>query len=98
MKLEPVIKLDKRNKTASNELHDHVMSANCHVIVIPIYGRFGAIWKPDSGSIVFRCYIIINGDLLSYKNWKQNKKVFSTALPLLLWVKVLFLAKNAELL
>ena len=57
------------------------MSANCDVIVIfPIYGQFGAIRKPDSGLIVCKTYIFINNNLLSYKNWKQNKKVSGTAL------------------
>ena len=50
MKLEPVTKLDKRNKTTSKELDDEVMLANCDAIVIfPIYAQFGAIQKPDSG-------------------------------------------------
>ena len=52
MKLEPVTKLDKRNKTTSKKFDDDVMSANCDVIVtFPIYGPFGATWKLDSGSI-----------------------------------------------
>ena len=42
MKLGPVTKLDKKNKT-SKKLDDDVMSANCEDIVIfPIYGQFGA--------------------------------------------------------
>ena len=49
------------------------MSENCHVIVIfPIYGQFGAIWKPDSARTVCKTYIFINSNLLSYKSWKQN--------------------------
>ena len=49
------------------------MSTNCDVIVIfPIYGQFGAIWKPNSGRKVCETYIFINSNLLSYKNWKQN--------------------------
>ena len=69
MKLGPVTKLDKRNKTTSNEFHDDVMSENCGVIVIfPISGQFGAIWKPDSGRIVCKTYIFIKSNLLSYKN------------------------------
>ena len=39
MKLEPVTKLDKRNKTASKKFNDEVMSGNCDVIVVSsIYG------------------------------------------------------------
>ena len=69
MKLGPVTKLDKRNKTTSKKIDDDVMSENCDVIAIfPIYGQFGAIWKPDSGRIVCKTYIFINSNLLSYKN------------------------------
>ena len=47
MKLGPVTNLDKRNKTTSKNGND-VTSANCDVIIFfPIYGQFGAIWKPD---------------------------------------------------
>ena len=68
MKLGPVTKLDKRNKTTSKKFDDDVMSENCDVIVIfPIYGQFGAIRKPDSGRIVCKTYIFINSNLLSYK-------------------------------
>ena len=42
------------------------MSANWDVIVtFPIYGHFGAIWKPDSRRIVCKTYIFINSNLLS---------------------------------
>ena len=50
-----------------------IMSATYDVIVIfPIYGQFGAIWKPDSWRMICKTYIFINSNLLSYKNWKQN--------------------------
>ena len=50
MKLGPVTKLDKKNKTTSKKLGNDVMLKNCDVIVIfPIYDQFGAIRKPDSG-------------------------------------------------
>ena len=53
MTLGPVTKLGMRNKTTSKKFDDNVMSANCDVIVIfPISGQFGVIWKPDSGRIV----------------------------------------------
>ena len=69
MKLGPVTKLDKRNKTISKNFDDDVTSENCDVIAIfPIYGQFGAIWKPDSGRIVCKIYIFINSNLLSFKN------------------------------
>ena len=66
MKLGPVIKLDKRNKTTSK---NDVMSVNCDVLVIfPIYGKFGTVQKPDSGRIVCKTYIFINSNLSTYKN------------------------------
>ena len=71
------------------------MSANCDVIVaFPIYGQFGSIRKPDFGC---KTCIFINNNLSSYKIWKQNKKISNTALTLLLWVKVLFLQKMADI-
>ena len=50
MKLGPVTKLDKRNKTMSTKFDVDVMSENCDVIVIfLIFGQFGAVQRPDSG-------------------------------------------------
>ena len=90
MKLGPVTKIDKRNKTTAKIFDHYVMSENCDVIVIfSIYGQFGAIWKPDSGYLVCKTYISINSNLLSYQNSKQNSKVSTATLTLLLWVKVL---------
>ena len=75
------------------------MLENCDVIVIfRIFGQFGAVWRPDSGHRASNRYVFSNSNLLSYKNWKQNWKIFSTALTLVLWVKVLFGAKNANFL
>ena len=75
------------------------MSTNCDVIVIfPIYDQFGAMQKPDSEWMISNTYIFINSTLLSYKNWKQNWKISNTALIILIWVKVLFLIKNADFL
>ena len=97
MKLGPVTKYDKRIKTTSQKRDDDFMSGNCNVTaVFPIFGQFGAIQKLDSGCIVCKTYIFTN--LLSYKNWKQNYKFFNTTLTLLLWVNVLFLPKNADIL
>ena len=43
MKLGPVTKLDKGNKTTSKKFDDDVMSANCDVIVMfPNYGQTGS--------------------------------------------------------
>ena len=69
MKLGPVTKLDKKNKTTSKIFDIDIMSENCDVIVIfLIYGQFGAIQKPDSVRIVCKTYIFINSKLLFYKN------------------------------
>ena len=69
MKLGPVARLDKRNKTTSKKFDDDVMQKKCDVIAIfSIYGKFGAIWKPGSRRIVCKTYIFINTNLLSYKN------------------------------
>ena len=73
MKLGTVTKSEKRQKMTSKKFDDDIMSGNCDAIVIfPIYVQFGAIRKPDSGHIVFKTYIFINSNLLSYKIWKQN--------------------------
>ena len=73
LKLGPVSKLDKRNKTTSKKFDDDVMSANCNVILIfQTYGRFGAIQNLDSGRRVFKTYIFIKSNLLSYTNLKQK--------------------------
>ena len=69
MKLGPVTKLDKRKITTSAKFDSDTMSKNCNVIAtFSIYGQSGAIWKPDLGRIVFKTYIFINKNLLSYKN------------------------------
>ena len=45
MKLETVIKLDKRNKSMWKNFGNDVMSVNCDVIAIfPIYSQFREIW------------------------------------------------------
>ena len=69
MKLGPVTKHDKKNKTTPNKVDDAVMSKNCDAIAIfQIYGQSGAIQKPDSGRIVGKTFI--NSNFLSYKNYK----------------------------
>ena len=41
IKLSPVTKLAKKNKTTSKKIDDDIMSENCDVIVIfPIHGQF----------------------------------------------------------
>ena len=49
MKLRPVTKLDRKNKTTSEKFDIDVMSKNYDVIVIfRISGQFGAVQRPDS--------------------------------------------------
>ena len=92
-------KLDKRNKTMSKKFVDDIMSTNCDIIVVfPIFGQFGAILKPDCKRIVRKTYIFNKGNLFSYKNRKQNKKISNTAIKILLWIKVLLWPKNADFL
>ena len=69
MKLGPITKPVKRDKSTSKNIGDDVMSTNSNVIVIfPIYGQFEAIRKSHSGSIVCKVYIFINSNLFPYKN------------------------------
>ena len=69
MKIGPVTRLDKRNKTTSKKIDIEVMSENCDVIVIVrIFGQFGAVQRPDSRERVCKSYVFSNSNLLSYKN------------------------------
>ena len=75
MKLGPVNKLDKRNKTGSKKTCRWPHVSNYGVIIIfPIYCQFGAIRKPDSGLIVCKTNIFIKSKFLSYRKWKTNLK------------------------
>ena len=74
MKLGPVTKLDKRNKTTSKNDND-VILANCDVIVtFPIYGQFGVIRKLDSGRIVCKSYMFIKRTFYLTKTENGTKK------------------------
>ena len=73
MKLGPVTKRDKRNKTTSKKFDNNVMLENCDVIVIfQIFSQFGAVRRPDSGHRVCKSYVFSKSNVLSYKNLKQN--------------------------
>ena len=66
MKLEPVTKLDKKNKTTSKNIDVDVMSEICGAIVIfRIFYQFGAVRRPDSGQRVCKIYVFINSNLSS---------------------------------
>ena len=67
MKLGPVSKIDKRNKTNLKNFDADVMSKVCDFI-FPIYGQFGAMQNPDFGWIFCKTYIFIDNNFLSYKN------------------------------
>ena len=69
MKLGPVTKIEKRNKTASKKFHVDVMSEKCDVIAIfRIFDQFGALQRSDSGHRVCKGYVFSISNLLSYKN------------------------------
>ena len=69
MKLRPLTRLDKRNKTTSKKFDVDVMSTNYDVIVIfRIFGQFRAVQRADSGHRVCNSYVFSNSNLLSYKN------------------------------
>ena len=51
------------------------MLVNYDVISPSIYGKFGAVRKPDSRRIVCKTYISINSNLLSYQNCKTNTDI-----------------------
>ena len=69
MKLRPVTKLDKKNKTTSKKIDVDVMLENFDVIVILwIFAIFGAVRRPDSGHRVCKGYFFSNKNLFSYKN------------------------------
>ena len=78
MKLGPVTKLDKRNKSTSKNL----TMTSCQKIVTSlaffIYGQPGTVWKPDSGSRVCKnCSLIVTFYLTKTKN---RTKTFLTQL------------------
>ena len=66
MKLGPVTNPNKRNITMSKKIDDGVMSTSCDIVFIfLIYDQFGAIRKPDSGCMVCKTNIFINGNVFS---------------------------------
>ena len=73
IKLGPVTKLDKTNTATLKKFDNDFISANCDFIIFfPVYGHISAIWKPDIGRMVYKTYIFINNNLLSYRTRKQN--------------------------
>ena len=69
MKLGPVAKLHKKNKTTSKKVDVEIMPGTCDVIVFfRIFGQFGAVRRPNSGHRICKSYVFSNSNLLSYKN------------------------------
>ena len=68
MKLGSVTKPDKRYKTMPEKFGDDSMPKNYdNIVIFPIFGQFGTIWKLESWRIVCQTYIFINSNLVSYK-------------------------------
>ena len=75
MKLGPVTRLDKNNTATSKNFNEYVMSANCDVIAIfPIYCKFKVIWKPDSGCMVCKTYVVFNNKFYLTKTESRTEK------------------------
>ena len=75
MKLELVTKLDKTNMATTKVCDDDFMSANGDVMAFfPIYGRFAAIRKLDSGRMIYKTYIFINNNLYLTKREDRTEK------------------------
>ena len=79
MKLGPVTKLKKTNKTTSKNFDNDVMLESCDVIAsFLIYSQSGAMWKLDSRCIVCKTYIFSNSNLLYLtKTENRTKKSLS---------------------
>ena len=72
MTLEPVIKIDKKNKQRQEILMITSFRYVVTSLFFPIFGEFAAIQKPDSGCMVYKPYIFNYNNLFAHKNWKQN--------------------------
>ena len=80
MRLRPVTKLDKSNTVILKNINDDIISVDCSFIAsLPIYDKFEANRKPDSGRMICNAYIFINSNLLTYK-MKTELKEYLTQL------------------
>ena len=76
MKLRPVSKL-----TRETWQHQKILTMkSCRLIVtavffFQVYGQIAAIWKPDSGRIVYKTYIFINNNLYRTKTEIRAKNL-----------------------
>ena len=88
MKLGPVTKLHKKNKTTSQKFDYDSMSENCDAIAIfKIYGQCEAIQKLGPGCIVCKICVFVNSNLFPFflfsQKWKTELKISNAALTLL---------------
>ena len=68
MKLGPVTKFDKTDKTTLKNSDVNVMLENCDVIFFFwIFGQFGAVRRPDSRHRICKSYVFSNSNPLPYK-------------------------------
>ena len=44
------------------------------IVILPMYGLFGAIWKPDSGRVACKTYISFVGNFHLTKTENKTKK------------------------
>ena len=66
MKLGTITRPGKKTESTSKKFDDGIIFKNCDVIATCLTHRqLGAIQKPDSGRIVCKTYIFINGNFLS---------------------------------
>ena len=75
MKLRPVTKLDRINKTTSKKLDVDVLSENCDVILIfRIYGQFRAVRRPDFGHRTAKVMFSVTVTFCLTKTENRTKK------------------------
>ena len=74
MKLGPVTRFDKRNETTSKNSDDDVMSGIVTSVIFLIFGKFGAVRRPDSGHRVCKSYVFSNSNLFFTKTENKTKK------------------------
>ena len=99
MRLRPVTKLDKRNKTTSKKLammscQEIVTSLSFFGFLVNLEQSGGRIRTTKSAKVTFPLIVTF----CLRKNENRTIKNFNIALPLLLSVKVLFRTKNANFL
>ena len=73
MKIGPVTKLNRRNKTTPKKFNDDAIFTNFNVIVVfTIYGQFGAICKSPNAQSV-KLTVLLKVIFYLTKNGNRNK-------------------------